>query len=225
MQSATARNFDAVLFDMDGTLVESEEYHARSWKKVIENFGHALPEPNWLDRFVGTTDGETRDAVIVQFPDLADKGDILAIKQGLFLELIAGNGDKLAMPGIVPPLGRLSAAGVPMAVGTNGVLANCRTVLGAAGLLRFFSILSTVDQVKRGKPAPDIYCAAAERLGFAPERCAVVEDSAVGARSGKAAGCFVVGIDAPNSPQTPEGADIVFPTPALALEWLACGLE
>ena len=214
------REFDAILFDMDGTLVDSEELHTLAWVKLLESFGHAPPAADWADSFMGEPDSQSLRNIVAMFPDLADKGDILEVKQRIFRDLVAERGGAIAMPGVHTPLRQLAAAGYPMAVGTNGVLANCRAVLKAAGLLHYFATLATFDQVKNGKPAPDIYRAAAKRLGFPPERCIVVEDSDTGAKSGKAAGCFVVGVASSHPPQRLETADAVLSDTEAALDWI-----
>ncbi len=205
---------------MDSTLADSEQLHTLAWNRLIVRLGHAPPPPEWFDAHVGTPDSETQHALLDLFPDMREEGDILEMKQRIFRALVAERGPALVMPGIVSPLRQLAAAGYPMAVGTNGVLANCRAVLSATGLLPFFATLSTFDQVERGKPAPDIYLAAARRLRSEPGRCIVVEDSGTGAKSGKAAGCFVVGVASSQPPQDLSAADIVLPDTAAALDWI-----
>ncbi len=215
------KEFGAILFDMDGTLVDSEHLHTLAWARTLESFGIGPLPPDWADPFIGGADSETCAKIAGIYSVPAGVTRLLAIKQEIFRRLVAEQGAALAMPGIAPPLRRLRAAGCPMAVGTNGVLANCRAVLEAAGILEYFSVLSTFDQVERGKPAPDIYLAAAARLRCPPERCIVVEDSETGTKSGKAAGSFVVGIASSRPPQNLDAADIVLPDSAAALEWVA----
>ncbi len=205
---------------MDGTLVDSEPLHTLAWTRLVSSLGHPVSDPAWLDAFIGVPDFETSLAILAMFPDLARAGDVLEMKQDIYRELVARQGGGLAMPGIFTPLRQLSAAGIPMAVVTNGVLRNSRFVLSASGLLPFFRTLATVDQVERGKPAPDLYCEAARRLGAEPARCVVVEDSSAGAESGAAAGAFVVGVSWAQTPRDLRAADIVLPGTAAAIEWI-----
>lgn len=218
-RETTMREFDAILFDMDGTLVDSEPLHALAWTRTVESFGLTPPPGDWTERFVGGTDAKTLQGVVGMFPALAGIDGILERKRLIFRELVAGRGSALVMPGLVSSLRQLGAAGYRMAVGTNAVLVNCRAVLRAAGLLQYFAALSTFDLVERAKPAPDIYLAAASRLQCPPERCIVVEDSAAGAAAGKAAGCHVVGI-ASTAAQRLDAADVVLPGSAAALDWI-----
>ncbi len=84
------RNFEALLLDMDGTLVDSEKYHTLAWTRLVEESGHR-PAPDWLDKFVGEPDAKTEQCIFEIFPDLAGEGGLLARKQVIFRRLIAEN--------------------------------------------------------------------------------------------------------------------------------------
>ena len=88
----------------------------------------------------------------------------------------------------------LATLGVPKAVATSARRADATRLLRELGLLAQFAVIVTAEDVRRGKPAPDVFITAAERLGVRPERCLVFEDSVVGVRAGRAAGMRVIGV-------------------------------
>ncbi|MEJ5915507.1 HAD family hydrolase [Pseudokineococcus sp. 1T1Z-3] len=98
------------------------------------------------------------------------------------------------MPGAARLLHALSGR-VPLAVASNGRRADVRALLAGAGLLDLVDVVRTVDDVRHGKPAPEVYAAAAAALGVPPEHCVALEDSAVGVAAARAAGCVVVGVN------------------------------
>lgn len=211
---------EGVLCDLDGTLVNSEPFHLRAWNMLIEREGHKPPSPHWNDDCIGLPDAYARDKTYDTFPDMRKYPNLLEMKQDVFRDLIAQNGEKLAYPGMAERLERLRRAGLKLAVGTNSVMKNTRASLSAAGLLQFFPVIVTLDRVQCGKPDPEIYRTAAEELGLAPERCVVLEDSTAGLASGKAAGCLVLGITNTWEASALADADMVFDSTAAAMDWI-----
>lgn len=212
---------EGVLCDLDGTLVDSEPSHLNAWNILIERDGHTPPSPHWNDDCIGLPDTYARDKTYDTFPDMRAKyPNLLEMKQEAFRELIARLGEKLAYPGVAEQLERLRLSGVKLAVGTNSVMVNTRASLTASGLLRFFPVIVTLDTVTRGKPDPEIYRTAAEKLGLAPERCAVLEDSTAGLASGKAAGCLVLGITNTWKASALTDAEKTFDSTAAAMDWI-----
>lgn len=187
---------EGVICDLDGTIVDSEGVHMDAWNDLIRHYGHTPPGTHWHDDCIGLPDSAARDKTIAIFPDLAEyKDEIVAMKERIFRDIVAKKGLAMAYPHTREKIRALRDLGVKLAVGTNSVLVNCAASLAASGLEEFFPVVVTVDQVERGKPAPDIYATAAERLGLEPARCVVLEDSTAGLESARAAGCVVVGIE------------------------------
>lgn len=218
---------DGIICDLDGTIVDSEGVHMEAWNELIRSFGHTPPDEHWHDDCIGLPDTVARDKTISVFPDLAKYTDeIVDRKQDIFRELVVKKGSALAFPGVHERLAALREAGIGLAVGTNSIELNSIASLKASGLAEFFSVIVTIDQVKRGKPEPDIYSEAAKRLGIPSGRCAVLEDSTAGLAAGRAAGCIVVGIENTWKADKLIPSDFVFPDTCKALEWvLATGKE
>ncbi len=212
--------FKGVLFDLDGTLIDSEDLHRDAWNSVIAQCGET-PTADWHVDTVGLPDEYARDKVRRLFPKVRDAGgDILEMKQKAFRRLAGEKGKALAFPGVEDCIVRLRKAGTLLAVGTNSVRVNTEATLEAAGLRQHFDVLVTIDSVENGKPAPDIYRAAAERLGLAPDECAVLEDSPAGLRSAKDAGCAALALATSMSESELHPRDRLFANTVAALDWI-----
>ncbi|MDR1536011.1 MAG: HAD family phosphatase [Planctomycetota bacterium] len=216
------RKIEGVLCDLDGTLVDSEKYHLEAWN-ILAARGGDRPDGEWNLDCVGLPDRHTCEKARRLFPGLRKIPDPIKAKGDIFRELVARSGTALAFPGVGERLERLAAAGFRLAVGTNSLRRNTLATLEAAGLRAFFPAVVTLDSVANGKPAPDIYAAAAAETGLPPARCAVLEDSPAGIVSGKSAGCLVLGILNTWSADRLPGADRFFADTAGALDWLLEG--
>lgn len=198
----------AVVFDLDGLLIDTEWVFAEAAARILARRGQRL-EPEFFATMMGTPG---RDA-LPRFCDRYRLTDPLAViaaeyKQS-FLDVLAGSRPPL-MPGAVDLIRRLEERDVPRAIGTSSTREYVEAVFGPHGLLDRFAFVLTADDVTHGKPDPEIYRTAAERFGFSPAAVVVLEDSINGLRAAKAAGsrCVVV----PHE-QTPRGelapADLV----------------
>jgi beta-phosphoglucomutase len=180
----------AVLFDMDGVLVDSYHAHYQSWLEMAEAEGLSFPEDDFKRTF-GCTSRET----IAKYwgRDLSD-ADIAAMdarKEAGFRRIIET--EFPAMPGAVELLESLHNDGFRLAVGSSAPPANVDMVLDRMHIRRWFDAVVTGRDVVRGKPDPQVFLTAAERLGVPPIRCAVIEDAPVGIAAANSAGMTSVG--------------------------------
>lgn len=173
--------FEAVIFDMDGTLIDSTPAVMRSWTTWAEEHGLALSE---LVQHHGVP-----SAGVVRASLPADRHDA-GIARIAELELTDVD-DIVVLPGAVEALAAL--AGSKNAIATSCTVPLAQARIRAAQLVPP-SVLITVDDVARGKPNPDPFLAAAERLGADPNRCLVVEDAPMGLQAARAAGCFTLAV-------------------------------
>ena len=200
----------AVVFDLDGVLIDSEPVWERVRRELVaERGGHWAPDaqrklmgmstPEWArylseDLGVGLPPDQVAALVI----------DRMAASYREHLPLL---------PGAVEAVHRL-AARWPLGLASSAPAALIDTVLDSAGLRPYFRVAMSTEQVPRGKPAPDIYLAVTARLGCSPPDCAAVEDSSNGLRSAAAAGLRVIAIPRPQYPPDPDAlaaASLVLP--------------
>jgi beta-phosphoglucomutase len=181
-----------VIFDVDGVLVDSSRAHFESWRRLGRELGFAMSE----DQFVATFGRTSREIIREFWPGLATSDEKVRQlddrKEALFREII--DADFPAMDGAVGLIDALSAAGFRLAVGSSGPPENVSLVLEKLGRREKFVSVVTGRDVTRGKPDPQVFQLAAERLGLAPARCVVVEDAPAGVAAAKAAGARCLGL-------------------------------
>ena len=179
---------DAVIFDLDGTLVDTETLIFHAGEAAFAKHGAVFTRAHFA-RVVGS-DGPTCDRLMAEmFPAL----DLPRINVDWDAGVRAAYADQIATTHGAPDvLRQLRAMRVPCAVATSSGRKGAARKLSATGLAPFFEVVITAEDVTRRKPAPDPYLLAAERLGVAPGRCLAFEDSAPGATSALAAGMTTV---------------------------------
>lgn len=173
--------FEGVLFDMDGTLIDSTPAVVRAWSTWMQEFGL---DPDQVGRHHGMPSAQVVRAL------LPEDRHAEATRRIDELEL-ADVHDIVVLPGAADALASLSSAKSAIATSCNGPLARAR--ITAAQLVPP-SVLVTVDDVQHGKPAPDPFLEAARRLGVDPARCLVVEDAPKGLEAAHAAGCSTLAV-------------------------------
>jgi len=182
---------DLVIFDCDGVLVDSERIAVQVDARVLADLGWPMPEAEIVRRFVGRSDADFVADVEAHLGRSLGAGWDAAYQQWY---VDAFERDLVAVDGVVGALEALAAAGVPTCVASGGGHAKMRRTLGLTGLFdRFEGRIFSADEVPHGKPAPDLFLHAADRMGVEPARCAVVEDSAYGVAAARAAGMRVLG--------------------------------
>jgi HAD superfamily hydrolase (TIGR01509 family) len=182
------RNFDLVIFDCDGVLVDSEVISCRTHAQMLTRHGYPISTEQVHDRFLGRSSREARLEIERELGrSLPDDLDI-----HLRAELNRSFTESLqAIPGIAPALDGLAQA---VCVASSGSPERIRTSLTLVGLYdRFAPNVFSALQVENGKPAPDLFLFAAAQMKVPAERCLVVEDSVPGVRAARAAGMAVLG--------------------------------
>lgn len=176
---------------MDGLMVDTEPLARRAWASVVAPYGATITD-GLYDRMLGRRTVESAQLVLddLRLPMAVD--DLVARKTAAYLETI--DGGVPVMPGLWALLERIEGLNLPWAVATSTPRAVAGIVLGKLGVNGRYAAMACGDEVANGKPAPDIFLLAAERLGVAPEACLALEDSAAGCAAAAAAGMRVVAV-------------------------------
>jgi beta-phosphoglucomutase family hydrolase len=180
----------ALIFDLDGVVVDSMPIHTLAWQRYLAELGIA---GNQVERRMH---GRRNDEIVRDFlgPDVHPQAvfEHGTAKERLFREMISPQLSVRLVPGVVDFLAR--SRPTPIALATNAEPANVDFVLNGTGIRSFFSVIVDGTQVAHAKPAPDVYLRAAELMTVDPANCIVFEDSPVGVAAARAAGMRVVGV-------------------------------
>ena len=182
----------AVIFDNDGLTLDTEHTWTRAEAALYARYGTEFTLDHKRE-MLGTS-GERSARTMERHLDQPGRGDEL---RGELRELVRGELDGAAispMPGVIELLDALADAGVPLGLATNSGREFATRALRAAGLYGRFGAVVSAEDVARPKPAPDVYLAAAAKLGAEPAACVALEDSETGVAAAKAAGMTVIGV-------------------------------
>ena len=177
------------IFDMDGTLTDTERLYRRAWEVTADRWGVTLTD-EFRQAMAGLPQAPATQVIHRYYPSVSDP--LQFYKDGMNWVWEEVRRHLPLRPGVREILEYFRAQGVRMALASSSWRDMILENLKNAGLREYFDVIVSGEDVKRGKPAPDIFLLAAERLGLAPEDCYVLEDSVSGARAGVAAGCATV---------------------------------
>ncbi|MDP2727867.1 MAG: HAD family phosphatase [Dehalococcoidia bacterium] len=195
----------AVIWDMDGVLVDTGAFHFRAWQRILRERGRDLTEKEFLESFgmksVDILRNTLGDLPPEELRFLAQR------KEEYYREEIEGHLQPL--PGVRTMLESLNQAGFHQALASSAPLRNINLVLESLGIRQNFEAIVSGDDVQQGKPNPAIFLEASRRLGVPPTCCVVVEDALAGVKAAKAAGMRCVAVTNTNPPDKLGEADMV----------------
>lgn len=208
-EALTELPFKGVIFDMDGTLIESTEADYRAWEKVFNYYGKSLTYEEYVP-LLGIRSAD----VIVHRIGIAGEDDVKRVlkeKFDHFVDYVGANPIKPVAAAEIF-LKSLEPYPVKVALATSSRKEKMTMVLTQLDFMKYFSAIVTGEEVHNSKPAPDIFLKAAERLGLQPEECMVVEDGPVGVAAAKSAGMKCLAITATHPAEKLQQADVVIDT-------------
>ncbi len=191
----------AVIFDFDGVITDSEILHFRAFNAVLTQYGFQLTKPEYYKKYLGMNDADCFRALIaegrlpIQEPQIKSLGQ----QKTRVFEKLAKTEGKI-IEGVREFLDTLSAAKVPIAICSGALRAEIELILEEAGLRNYFAVIVSAEEVTRGKPDPEGFLLALEKLNnlwpepITAERCIVVEDSHWGLKAARAAGMRTIAV-------------------------------
>jgi HAD superfamily hydrolase (TIGR01509 family) len=207
----------AVLWDMDGVLVDSGDLHRRAWRRYLVAQGKPVSDEIFRQGF-----GQPNEQVLpIYFGDLGED-EIRRMseeKEACYRDLVRAEGAR-ATPGALEWMARFAGGGVRQAMATSGCRANADLIIDRMGIRAYLSAVVTSEDVTRGKPHPDVFLCAAAQLGLPTSHCVVIEDSVHGVRAARAAGMHCVAIQTTHPARELSEADLVLPD-MRAFSWVA----
>ena len=182
----------AVLWDLDGTLADSGDHHWRAWRDTMRGEGLELAYQQFLDSF-----GQKNDRILTRWLGTTIPADRIQrvgdAKEALYRDFARREG-LVALPGAIDWVRRLRRDGWLQAIASSAPRANVDVMLEAVGIETEVDAIVSAEDVTAGKPDPEVFLAAAERLGVPARRCVVVEDAAAGIEGARRAGMRSIGV-------------------------------
>lgn len=180
------------IFDWDGVIINSAAHHELSWERLAKEVGKPLPENHFKRGF-----GMKNEVIIpelLKWTTVPTEIRIMSLrKEAIYREVVREMGLQ-ALEGVESFLRTLQEAGIPCVIASSTHRENITTSLGVLGLEEFFSQIVSSEDVKRGKPDPEVFLAAAQKIDIEPVDCIVFEDALVGIAAAHAAGMKVVAV-------------------------------
>ena len=193
---------EAVIFDLDGVIVSTDEYHYLGWQRLADELG--IPFDRHInERLRGVSRLQSLEIILEQAAQpytAAEKLELAERKNTYYREFLQQVSPKDILPGVLELLSELKTRKIKIAIGSSS--RNTPLILAQIGLSHTFDALADGNDITRSKPDPEVFLLAAERLGVSPSACLVVEDADAGVESALAAGMSVLGVgSASNHPR------------------------
>jgi HAD superfamily hydrolase (TIGR01509 family) len=198
----------AVIFDLDGVLIDSEPLHCMADNQLLKELGADAPV-NYFDRFTGWTDSSMWEAIKTDYQIIKSIDELKELQVPIKLKLLR-EAELKAIPGTVALLEEITKCNIPIAIASSSTRLFIEAVIEKIGIRRYFAIIVSGEDVEQSKPEPDILLKAAGLLGVKPSGCLVVEDSKAGTIAAITAGMTCIGYRNKNSGnQDLSAADII----------------
>lgn len=201
---------NAIVYDVDGTLINSEPLHIEAWKQVLIKHGHTISQlsAEFLSTMAGKKPIVIAQGMVTELSINTSAEQLLKEKTALFFSMAQKSLE--AMPGAIESVDRLSEAGFRLAIGTSLDREFLDIVLRKFNIANKFEVIVTGNEIIKGKPDPETYFKVFEKLNLDPFSCVVLEDARSGVEAAKASGAFCIGIKNVNAePQNLNSADLV----------------
>ena len=206
MRDGTLAREIGAIFDWDGVVIDSSAHHEESWERLAVETGFTLPPGHFKKGF-----GMKNTFIIPNLLKWAEAPDdvrrLSLRKEELYRDIVVERGIS-PLPGVTGWLDELRRHGIPCAIGSSTERLNIDTILNVLGIGHYFSAIVSADDVSHGKPDPEVFLTAAQRIEREPEHCVVFEDAPVGIEAARRGGMKVVGVATTNPMEVIDVADL-----------------
>lgn len=197
---------NGVIFDMDGVLADTGPIHFESWKKLADEIGVSFTK-SFFNHTFGQTSPEIVEKIVKGDMSKSKIRELADRKERYYREMVA---EKLKpLPGVIELIGELDANKFKMAVGSSGPPENVNLLISELGIKRYFDAIVTAADVDRGKPNPEVFLVAAEKMTIQPANCVVIEDAPVGIEAAIKAEMKVIALTTTHERQELTDADLI----------------
>jgi HAD superfamily hydrolase (TIGR01509 family) len=215
---------EGIVFDLDGVLLDTEYYQWQGWVIPLRKFGIELTKEEYFD-YAGKTAAIIEEELIKNYDLDVEKGSLFEEKEKLLIEWFQNEELKI-LPFAVETVEAVKAKGLKVAICSGGPRDEVHLKLERTGLAKYFEVVVSRDDVEKGKPNPDMYLLAVEKIGLRPEECLAFEDTEFGLKAAKSAGLTCLAVPTEYSVKQDFAlADGVFSNLKEALDWLEGQME
>lgn len=186
--------YNAIIFDLDGVICHTDQYHYKAWKCIADELGVAFDE-SVNNRLRGVSRMESLEIILEKYNgelNAQEKENLATRKNTIYVELLAHMSPNDLSPAVLYTLDELKKKGLQLAIGSSS--RNAQFILKQIGLGNYFDCVSDGNGIKNSKPDPEVFLRAAEQLGQSPQKCMVVEDARAGIEAAVAGGFDSAGI-------------------------------
>lgn len=195
----------AVIFDLDGTLIDNNAYHLKAWKQYLANIGKAVSDEEYNANMNGRTNKDVIEYIYGNGVSAEDSVKYTLEKEAIYRELYQPH--IVPVRGLLQLLEALHKRSIPMAIATSGIEVNINFMFDNLPIRQYFKHIVNSTHIRKGKPDPEIYNTTASLLQVPATNCLVFEDAVVGINSAKAAGMKVIALATTHPKEELTGAD------------------
>lgn len=199
----------AVIWDMDGVIADTAPHHLHAWRETFARRGIDFTEADFMRGFGIRNDAIIKNVLGEQTTE-AEIETIAQEKEATFRGIIGH--DIKPLPGVLELIRALYEKGIRMAIASSTVIENIRLIIGSLGITKYFQSVITGHDVTEGKPHPQVFLLAAQKLGAKPKNCFVIEDAVAGVKAAKSAGMYCVAITSSHPREKLKEADLIVDT-------------
>lgn len=200
-------NLKAVLFDLDGTLLDNNDFHKRAWEQYLKENGKEISDEDFKENISGRTNQDAVEHIYDKKMTEEEAEKYYLDKEKIYRKLYEPH--IAPINGLQDFLKELQEKEITMAIATSGIQVNIDFMFEHVPIKQYFQEIIQAKDISKGKPEPEIFLKTAEALGLPPEQCIVFEDLISGVEAGKAAGMRVVALTTTHTPEELKDADLV----------------